>query len=115
MKLLFDHNLSPQLVARLADLYPDASHTETCNLGRANDIEVWAFARSHDYTIVSKDSDFADLSALRGSPPKVVILHIGNCTTAQVEEALRHSAEGIAAFIGDAETHVLHLVSVMRP
>ena len=111
MKLLLDHNLSPGLVARLADIYPDSTHTETCRLGRATDLEVWAFAQSHGYTIVTKDSDFADLSALRGSPPKVVILHIGNCTTPQVEEALRRSAEGIAAFIGDAEAHVLHLVS----
>ena len=26
MKLLFDQNLSPRLVTRLADLYPDSNH-----------------------------------------------------------------------------------------
>ncbi|MGK7942688.1 MAG: DUF5615 family PIN-like protein, partial [Crocosphaera sp.] len=26
MKLLFDHNLSPSLVNRLADLYPNSNH-----------------------------------------------------------------------------------------
>jgi len=26
MKFLLDHNLSPRLVRRLADLYPDTSH-----------------------------------------------------------------------------------------
>lgn len=111
MKLLFDHNLSHRLVGRLADIFPDATHTVTCNLGRATDAEVWDFALQHDYTIIPKDADFADLSALRASPPTVSMLHIGNCTTGQVEEALRRSAEGIVAFIGDAEAHVLHLVT----
>ncbi|MFB2971179.1 DUF5615 family PIN-like protein [Aerosakkonema sp. BLCC-F183] len=26
MKLLFDHNLSPRLVNRLADIFPDSNH-----------------------------------------------------------------------------------------
>ncbi|MFB2882045.1 DUF5615 family PIN-like protein [Floridanema aerugineum] len=26
MKLLFDHNLSPRLINRLADLFPNSSH-----------------------------------------------------------------------------------------
>jgi predicted nuclease of predicted toxin-antitoxin system len=28
MKLLFDQNLSPKLVRRLADLFPDSSHVQ---------------------------------------------------------------------------------------
>ena len=29
MKLLFDQNLSPKLVNRLADLFPDSSHVQS--------------------------------------------------------------------------------------
>ena len=49
-------------------------------------------------TIVSKDSDFAERSARFGSPPKVIWLRIGNCTTARVEFVLRKAAQRIKAF-----------------
>lgn len=32
MKLLFDHNLSPRLVQRLADLCPDSTHVYTIDV-----------------------------------------------------------------------------------
>ena len=38
---------------------------------------------------VSKDEDFNTLSVIRGSPPKVIWLQLGNCTTSQVESVLR--------------------------
>jgi hypothetical protein len=34
---LLDHNLSPRLVERFADLYPDASHVALAGLERASD------------------------------------------------------------------------------
>lgn len=37
MKLLFDQNLSPRLVDRLADLYPHAAHVDILGLGEADD------------------------------------------------------------------------------
>ena len=40
MRLLFDHNLSPKLVRRLADLYPDSTHVTDAGLDRATDIEL---------------------------------------------------------------------------
>lgn len=41
MRLLFDHNLSPRLVHRLADLYPSTSHVLLVGLDRASDLTVW--------------------------------------------------------------------------
>ena len=40
MKLLFDHNLSFKLVARLADLFPDSEHVRNVNLHEADDRPV---------------------------------------------------------------------------
>jgi predicted nuclease of predicted toxin-antitoxin system len=34
MKLLFDHNLSPQLVDRFNDLYPDSQHVFRLGMDR---------------------------------------------------------------------------------
>ena len=62
MKLLFDHNLSPRLVSRLADIYPGSNHLFNLNLDTAEDSFVWEYARDNDFTIVTKDSDFSELS-----------------------------------------------------
>ena len=44
MKLLFDENLSPRLVERLTDLYPDCVHVGEVGLERAPDEAVWNYA-----------------------------------------------------------------------
>jgi predicted nuclease of predicted toxin-antitoxin system len=98
VKLLFDHNLSPRLVNRLADLHPHSSHALALGLDQAPDLAVWEKARQDGYTIVTKDSDFADLSVLRGFPLKVIWIRIGNCTTEQVERLLRANHQAVAAF-----------------
>jgi predicted nuclease of predicted toxin-antitoxin system len=54
MKLLFDHNLSPRLVSRLADRYPNASHVALVGLDRASDLIVWTYAQTNDYIISRK-------------------------------------------------------------
>jgi predicted nuclease of predicted toxin-antitoxin system len=107
VKLLFDHNLSPRLVDRLADLFPHASHVSLIGLDQASDREVWDYAGANDFAIVSKDSDFDDLSLLRGFPPKVVWLRIGNCTTHQIEAILRYHHRLILDFGDDAGVGVL--------
>ena len=62
MKLFFDHNLSYKLVARLADLFPDAAYVYNVNLHAADDRTVWEHARANGFAIVSKDEDFHQLS-----------------------------------------------------
>ena len=44
MKLLFDHNLSPHLVRRLADAFAESSHTSLVGLSQASDSELWHYA-----------------------------------------------------------------------
>ena len=109
MRLLFDHNLSPRLAARLADIFPDSSHTALLGLAQASDAEVWAYAAQNSYTIVTKDSDFNDISIVQGFPPKVIWLRIGNCTTTQVEQALRRNRRAILTFDADAEAGAMEL------
>ena len=45
----------------------------------ADDRAIWRIANG--LTIVTLDSDFADLAALFGPPPKVIWLRCGNQTT----------------------------------
>ena len=109
MKLLFDQNLSPRLARRLADLYPDSAHVSEFGLDQARDIEVWDHARHEGFLIVSKDSDFNELSLLRGFPPKVVWIRRGNCTTREIEEILRQHYDLVEALEQSAHVGILLL------
>lgn len=83
MKLLLDENLSPRLLAILADVFPNSAHVERIGLGGATDQEVWQFAKDNDFVLTSKDSDFYEKSMLYGHPPKVIWVKRGNCTNRQ--------------------------------
>jgi predicted nuclease of predicted toxin-antitoxin system len=102
MKLLFDQNLSHRLVRTLADVYPDCQHVRNVGLRDASDTQVWNYARSNGYTIVSKDSDFYQRSLAIGFPPKVIWVRLGNCTTTAIEELLREHAVTVEQFEVDA-------------
>jgi predicted nuclease of predicted toxin-antitoxin system len=101
MKLLFDENLSPKLVRRLADLFPDSVHVRDVGLQAADDPPVWEFAKNNGLIIVSKDSDMHQRSFTLGHPPKIIWLRLGNCSTSQVEEVLRRNLIAIRAFYED--------------
>ncbi|MGA2182121.1 MAG: DUF5615 family PIN-like protein [Bryobacteraceae bacterium] len=69
MKLLFDANLSPRLVDRLAELFPDSVHVFDTGLARFTpDETIWEHAGAHGFTIVTADSDFLALASSRGAP-----------------------------------------------
>ena len=112
MKLLFDNNLSPHLPRLLHDLFPEADHVASLGLDRASDADVWQYARDNGYAIVTKDTDFSDLSTRLGSPPQVIWLRIGNCTTGQIVQLLRKHASAISAFGASTDSDVLTLVDV---
>ena len=61
--------------------------------------------------IVSKDDDFRQLSFLRGHPPKVVWLVVGNAGTDIVGELLLRSKDLLAIFIEQGEDALLTLTS----
>jgi len=87
VKLLLDENLSRRIVSRIESHYPGSSQVALLGLERASDTAIWAYACKHNFIIVTKDSDFADLSTLYGQPPKVILLKTGNQawqTTAQM-------------------------------
>lgn len=109
MKLLFDENLSPRLVIRLADLFPGSVHVGVEGVGGADDGVIWEHAARGGFIIVSKDEDFHHLAFLRGAPPKVIGLQLGNCTTDEMEELLRTQKADIRSFAADSEAVYLSL------
>jgi predicted nuclease of predicted toxin-antitoxin system len=109
VKLLFDENLAPNLVAALADVYPAAVHVRDVGLKTAPDRVLWEFAGGSGYTIVSKDADFRQRSFLYGSPPKVIWIRTGSCSTRQIAALLRARREEIERFSASTEEAFLSL------
>ena len=111
MKLLFDENLSPRLVDEVAAVYPDSRHVDHVGLRAQSDAQIWGFARDHGYVLVSKDSDFRELSSIYGAPPKVVWLTVANSGTTAIRDLLLQSSSRIGKFADDAEEALLVLTA----
>jgi predicted nuclease of predicted toxin-antitoxin system len=109
MKLLFDENLSFRLPQLVAAMFPGSIHPRECGLKGAADETLWEYARDNGFTIISKDSDFYDLSLLRGSPPKLVWLRVGNCTRDQLLKLIASHEQYIRALDADTSESVLIL------
>ena len=97
MKLLLDQNISYRLIKRLSDLTDvEIKHISRVGLpSPATDREIWSFAETHGYVIITNDEDFCEIQALRGFPPYVVWLRMGNVPTDVVEERLCKNIEHI--------------------
>jgi predicted nuclease of predicted toxin-antitoxin system len=109
MRLLFDHNLSPRLVNRLADIFPDSNHVDNLGMAQADDGDVWAYARNNGLTIATRDSDYNELMMLRGFPPKIIWIRRGNCSTSEIEAMLRTHITDIQTLFDDASLGILTL------
>ncbi|MGB2624142.1 MAG: DUF5615 family PIN-like protein [Candidatus Acidiferrum sp.] len=78
MKLLFDENLSRRSVAAVQEFFPGSAHASQVGLiSGTSDLQIWAYAKQHDFAIVTADTDFVTLANTFGPPPKVILLE--NC------------------------------------
>ena len=68
MRLLFDQNISFRLIRKISNIFPKAKQVSQLNLENATNRNIWDFAKLHDYSIVTFDSDFFDLSVILGHP-----------------------------------------------
>ena len=62
------------------------------------DSQIYDYAARNDFTIVSKDSDFRQLSFLHGAPPKVIWLRVGNCTVTELAAVLAENESRLLEF-----------------
>jgi predicted nuclease of predicted toxin-antitoxin system len=95
MKLLLDENLSRRVIPFILEAYPDSTQIALLGMEMADDKEIWFYAKQHSFVIVTRDSDYLDLSALLGQPPKVIWLRTGNQSKAAVINLLLKSKDAI--------------------
>lgn len=76
---------------------------------QASDDEIWKYAKTNGFCIVTADSDFYALATAHGVPPKVIWLKSCDYPTDAAEEMLRRQAIRIIEFLNDPERAVLVL------
>ncbi|MCB0990219.1 MAG: DUF5615 family PIN-like protein [Acidimicrobiales bacterium] len=75
MRYLLDANLSPKVASSLTEVGFEASHVADHDLLTAPDERIFDYAVAHQLTVITADTDFAMLLALRrASSPSVVLL-----------------------------------------
>ncbi|MBK9045713.1 MAG: DUF5615 family PIN-like protein [Bacteroidetes bacterium] len=109
MKLLFDQNISFRIINKVEGSFPGSEQTRRLNLDKASDLDIWNYAKRHEYCIVTFDSDFIDISVLKGFPPKIIWLRSGNTSTENIAGILLGNQNYIKEFLNNAEVAFLEL------
>lgn len=114
MKCLFDQNISYRILRSLPDKFADSTHVKTAGLTNASDIQIWEFAKKHNFTIITQDSDFNDLTSLYGFPPKIIWIRTGNLTTQAILNILIEYDKEIENFINDITYGCFEIISIRK-
>ncbi len=110
MNLLFDQNLSPRILKTLPQEFSTCQQVRFLGLENSSDFEIFQFARNNDFAIVTFDSDFVDLNAMHGTPPKIVYLNTGNLTTKHISELLTMNILRISHYLKSESDDILELI-----
>jgi len=103
MKLLFDQNISYRVVPRINDIFSGSTHVTMVGLEDSTDFEIWQYASKNDFCIVTFDSDFYDLSLVKGIPPKIIWLRTGNKTTNSIVHIIHEFKDVIDEFLNNPD------------
>lgn len=110
MKLLFDQNISPKILRHLPPELSGCQQVRFVELEDSADFAIFKYARAHGYAVVTFDSDFVDLNALHGTPPKIIWLNTGNLTTRSVSELIIKNIPAITMYLESETDDILELI-----
>jgi predicted nuclease of predicted toxin-antitoxin system len=98
MQCLLNANLSYRLVKQLTTLLVAVLHGSRTGLpAPADDRQIWDWARTNGYVVLTNDDDFYRLAGTYGFPPKLVMLRTGNQSTRYLADL--PDADGVGGFV----------------
>jgi predicted nuclease of predicted toxin-antitoxin system len=99
VRLLFDQNISFRIISKIEAIFPESKQVRQLGIENHTDTEIWKFAKENEFTIVTFDADFFDLSNFKGHPPKIIWLRFGNTRTAFLAGIINSRSSIIKDFI----------------
>jgi predicted nuclease of predicted toxin-antitoxin system len=109
VKALLDQNLSFRLVEIFLPRFIGSCHVRDVGLTGDDDERIWALAEAEGFLIVTKDSDFLARALVRGHPPQVIQICLGNVSTQQIARLLQNRMDDIEQFVRDNAESVFML------
>jgi len=81
MRFILDNNIPPKLLGKLRELGHDAIHVQDTAKGSdTEDSDIANIADAENRIVLTKDKDFLGLHMVTGSPQKVLMVRLGNCS-----------------------------------
>jgi predicted nuclease of predicted toxin-antitoxin system len=114
MKFLFDQNISHRILDRLPVLFKESTSVKKEGLINEPDKSIWEFAKRKNLVIVTQDSDFNDLTALYGFPPKIIWIRSGNLKTDDIVELLIKNQKKIQDFLQDENLGCFEIIRLRK-
>jgi len=109
MKLLIDENISYRILKFIDTHFPSSAHVTSIKNSKVTDLEIWRYAKQHDFVIVTYDEDFYEWQQLRESPPHIVWLRFGNAPTRFIADKLIRNKNNILQMVSDEMYGILEI------
>lgn len=109
MRLLIDENISFRILKFIDSHFPGSAHVSSIKNGKITDLEIWSYAKQHDFVIVTYDEDFYEWQQLKESPPHIIWLRFGNAPTRFIAEKLIRNKNNILQMISDKMNGILEI------
>lgn len=110
MKILIDQNISFRLLPYLQSEFPEITHVKNVDLMDSSDYKIFKYAQQNEFlSILTLDEDFNNLQLEHGTPPKIIWLRVGNCSTKVLAGIILSKVEIIKNFLSTNETDCLEI------
>jgi predicted nuclease of predicted toxin-antitoxin system len=109
MTFWIDAQLPQQLAPWLTETFKvEAFSLRFLGLRDAEDEDIFIKAKLANVVLISKDSDFVDLTQRFGSPPKLIWVTVGNVTNANLRRLFTATFKDILTLL-EEDTNIVEL------
>lgn len=112
MKLLIDQNISHNIIDSISDIYPNSIHITELKLVNNSDFEIWEYALTNNYVLLTTDSEACNRNVISNKSPKIICIQSEVVTTTKVEWILRVNQDTIEEFITNNSVSSCLLIKV---
>jgi len=95
VKFLVDNQLPEALCQCLNARGNQSAHVLGLSMDEASDLEIWNYAATGNWILVSKDEDFLHLANRQGDTGKLLWVRIGNCRKQTLLQAFDRELQAV--------------------